>query len=334
VQQFSIYVAQDGIFEISLCSTAFIDSTLSIGDCDLVNFSASSNPDSAGVSPISGEIDATGMAYSFLSTDPLNIETYAFQYYTTAEPVPLDSVLNSGEPNDSAYGGPAQTLATLEVEGQFVYWIGTANNQPVYAPLVNATVRIWDSDSWCGDDELLGVTITDNTGRFSLAVSNGDCTGTADVYAQALLENSHVLVSDMTLQGGVVQYKFGTDVHEDAGAGSLDVGVYRIPGPGFNQRACLVFDHINRAWAGVLAAGYKMRPTRVWYGSYTSFLAYDDPDDTATYYSSPNIIIGEPLDANSFDVCAHEYGHAVMDWFEDNPDGSACQPAFLQWNLQ
>ncbi len=211
------------------------------------------------------------------------------------------------------------TLATLTVQGRYVYWVGTDEyNNAIYAPLVNATVRIWDSDSFCGSDDLLGVTATNNQGYYSIAVENGDCSGTVDVYAQALLENGHILVSDRDLQGGVVQYKFNTSVHDDAGSGTLDVGTYRIEGPGFTQRACIVFDNLNRGWSGVYAAGYNMRTVRAFYGSFVSFLTNE------TYYSSPAIYIGHAADANSFDVCVHEYGHAVSDWFDDLSSSNPC----------
>ncbi len=319
VHEYSVQATLAGIYEATLCSFVFNDTTSAFSDCVLLNISVSADPDSAGESPLSGETSLDGTAYAIFTSDPINVQPYEFEFYTPMDPVPFDSVPNPGEPNDSAYGGPAAPLGTLTVEGRYVYWTGVdASNQPVYAPLVNATVRIWDSDSFCGDDELLGVTSTSSAGYYSIAVDNGDCTGTADVYAQALPENGHILVTDRDLSGGVVQYKFNTGVHDDAGSGILNLGTYRIEGPGFNQRACLVFDHLNRGWAGVYAAGYNVRTVRAFYGSFVSFLT------DGTFYSSPAIVIGDALDANSFDVCVHEYGHAVQEWFGDNPEGNPC----------
>ncbi len=318
IHQYSAQALNPGFYEVSLCGLMVNDSTSAWSDCDLLNLQVSADPDSAGATSLSGETWPNGTCHAYYTAYSINVVPYPHDYVAMA-PVPFDSVPNPGEPNDSLYGGPAVPLATLTVQGRYVYWLGVdGNGQPEYAPLVNATIRIWDSDSFCGDDELLGVTATNAEGRYSLAVDNGDCTGTVDVYAQALPENNQVRVLERALNGGHVQYKFNTAVHEDAGSGTLDLGTYRVEGPGYNQRACLLFDHVNVAWIAVSEVGYNTPQTLAYYGPLVDRVI----DGSA--FNEPNHIEIDGPAAESFDTCVHEFAHVVTYFTDDNPVGNPC----------
>lgn len=328
VHQYSVVAGSEGIYEIHLCSSSIIDTTSTINDCALLNILVSSNPDSMGVTALSRVTLPDGSSLLTLESESITVEDDDFPYYVEMAPMPIDSIPNRGEPNDSLYGGPALALGTITVTGRVVYGRQFYDGGSILiVPLVNATINIWDSDTYCGTDDLIGQVLTDSDGYYSKTVSNGDCSGTADIYVEIRLDNENSHVVDF-FPGSVnnLPYKFYTPTYDDAGSGTLYMGTFLAGGSGssFAQHACNVFDALNKAWSFVHAAGstYDMRPVTAQYGSHTTAFL-DEANHTDTYYDGPDIVIAEPENFDLWTV-GHEYGHAVQDFFGDNISGSSC----------
>ena len=327
VQQYSVSAANSGIYEISLTSSVFVDSTQTMGASDFLNLCVSTDPDSMGVTARCAQALPDGSMLTLEAPGTITLQDYELPF-VQMDAASYDSIPSVGEAEDAAYGGPDQTVGQLTVTGRFMYWVGNTANGPVYAPLVNATVFIMDNDHYCGTDDELARIATNSQGYYTATVPNGDCDGTVDVYAKAQLDNSHIHVSDRDLNGGATGYKFYTSVHDDAGSGTLDLGTFICGGSaaGYSQRACSAFVDLNAAWSALYASGYSMFELRAWYGPGVTLYVDDGSHDVHTFYQPEynQIVLGDPLRAAYFDDVVHEYGHAVQDMFGDLTSSSTC----------
>lgn len=288
VSSFQVLSENEGLFHARAQFAAMIAGAVVGGDNDVVWINVSTDPDSQGVSvttQLSGSLVAT-------SEEP---GAYNFSEYIPIAPSPMDSSTSVGEGND---GSPA---ALSDVSVRLVYYNHITQQ---LEPIVNLTVELWDDDQLigCGDDDFLGREVTDDEGWVVFPdVDTGDCLlGQIDPYIFARLDNSVVYILGVDGHIGYIRKYFPVV------GGNFNFGTYEIPRGSDLGYACAAFDNINKLWTLLHLAGRSMPRVRV-----------DLNADQTEFLQSPARIRLDMSDAETFDVVGHEYGHAVMHWFND-----------------
>ncbi|MFL6604760.1 MAG: hypothetical protein ACJ8R9_25970 [Steroidobacteraceae bacterium] len=162
-----------------------------------------------------------------------------------------------------------------------------------WKPLVNASINIWDDDTF--GDEHLGTLVSDWDGRWTFSVNNDDgwLQDGRDVYFTYELANTRL---NLTQCSG--DYRWHSDTHDDSADGSvIDFGDWTV-GSG-EMNSLIVWNALNRAWNHVTTVG----------GQDPGLIKACFPASaTATGGTTLGVAAGD-FDG---DGITHEYGHALM----------------------
>jgi hypothetical protein len=162
-----------------------------------------------------------------------------------------------------------------------------------WKPLVNASVSVWDEDTF--SDEYLGSVATDWSGNWSMSVNNDDgwFQDGRDIYYTFKLENTRWRVKS----SGGDTYEWKSGVHDDLSDGSVvDFGSETA---GDNTNTLQIWSTINLAWNHAVVAG----------GQDPGFVDSVYPS-SGTFYNGSLNVLGSDNDGP--DSITHEYGHALM----------------------
>lgn len=252
--------------------------------------------------------------------------------------------------NTSLEKGKSKTFSTNTVQSQVCVTVTGnlyyENSGGQYVPLPNATVDIWEEDTF--SDDYLTSTITDQSGHFSVSLCDNDGLGDShlELYAILATANDRVRVLNYTQPGesyGFNAFWWATGVIE-TGGGTVDYGNLLISSDVLNRGGAKIFDNIQRAWSASVARGFNPSYTPVVYPAPTSQC---DGSSCYSYQTFPSTSLGaiylqsgEWLNGNE-DIAYHEYGHALMhrayaDAWHPNTDGGnhnqLTQPVGFAWN--
>ncbi len=252
--------------------------------------------------------------------------------------------------NTSLKNEKSKTLSTNSVQSRVCVTVtGTLyyeNSSGEYVPLPNATVDIWEDDTF--SDDYLTSTITNQNGHFSVSLCDDDgiFDSHLEIYAILATINDRVGVLNYTQPGGPNGFNpfwWATWVIE-TGGGTVDYGNLLIGGDVLNRGGAKIFDNAQRAWSASVARGFNPSYTPIVYPSPTSqcggsscysFQTFPGTSLGAIYLQS-----GDWLNGNE-DIAYHEYGHALMHrafanvWYPNTGDGNhnqVTQPAGFAWS--
>jgi hypothetical protein len=180
----------------------------------------------------------------------------------------------------------------ITVRGRIVY----QDFEGTWRPLVNASVNLFDDDTF--GDEHLGTTVTDWDGRWSFSVNNDDgiFQNGRDIYYRFNLGNARFDVRD----DGGDQYRWQSSVHEDLNDGSIvDFGDETASS---DMAALQVFGFLNLGWNHITTAG----------GRDPGFIASRYPMTNSRWLPGAERLEIATADNDSPDTVLHEYGHGLM----------------------
>jgi hypothetical protein len=197
------------------------------------------------------------------------------------------------DPALSPYYVDAVPLATaakpLEVRGRLFF----QDFDGVFRPIVNATVQLWDEEY--SGAELLGVTLSDGAGSWSISIDNNDgvAEGGRDLFFTAELANSRV---SLTKCPG--RHRWASTVFNNV----PDVAVinFAFNAPGDGSSAATVFSLLNQSWNHTVATG----------GQDPGPLDACFPAETTGV--TPEGLLKVQASDFASDHIPHEYGHFVM----------------------
>lgn len=213
--------------------------------------------------------------------------------------------------------GKVQSIAPIiDLRGQVIYedwYTNTSCNPPtnpcilVSSGLPNAT--IWVIESVPGYDAVIGTTVTDDNGNWSLVL--GSTYEGSDVYYMVILDNENFNVHDAAGREYVMVSSIRT------ATGTVNFGQEAIT---INTEAAQVFSTVNRGWNHIVTEG----------GQDPGFVAVQYPDfclssksEEISCWSSGLEVVRLTAETNMGpDVILHEYGHALMYYaFGQTPGG-------------
>jgi hypothetical protein len=167
-----------------------------------------------------------------------------------------------------------------------------------WRPLVNASVNLYDDDTF-GDDHL-GTTATDWNGNWSFSVNNDDgfLQNGRDVYYTFHLGNTrwHVRDSDGD------NYVWQSATHSNVSDGS--VVDYGTETGSTNPESMQIFAVINLGWNHIVVAG----------GQDPGHVEIRFPESTTAWFPSQELVKVQMGYSDGPDVTLHEYGHALMQY--------------------
>lgn len=175
-------------------------------------------------------------------------------------------------------------------------------------PLVNATVRVYDDDTF--GDETLATLATDWNGNWSVTVNNDDgwLQDGRDIYYKFETSNTRFRVQDCN--GIDSTYKWKSATHDNLSEGTnLNFGTETA---GSDADTLIVFNMLNTAWnhattVGARDPGFVDSCYPVTDGTHWDRF-WEEIDYEEQFIDGPNVM-------------HHEYAHAIM-WFgygDDNP---------------
>jgi len=175
----------------------------------------------------------------------------------------------------------------------------------VNVPMANVTMQVWDSDTVSPDD-LLGTTMTDANGNYSITVVNGDGPfgGGVDVYLYVYSKYANTSMIQLVPdgEGGFVPFNYAWR--------SPTVGDITSPTYAMNFG---ITDQAEEAaaWMGASRATYLVNSST---GRTLSYVEVRYPGlQSGTFFNpSAGFINIDPNDSDSPETVAHEYAHAVM----------------------
>lgn len=244
----------------------------------------------------------------------------------------------------------SKTLSVNSVQSQVCVTVtGTlyyqdSNGQSV--PLPNATIEVWEDDTF--DDDYLTSTITNQSGYFSVSLCDDDglFDSHLEIYVIAGAVCDRVRVMNYTQPGG--NTGFNTFAWPswivETGGGTVNYGNLIIAGNTLNRGGAKIFDNMQRAWSASVAQGFNPSYTPVVYPAPTSQCG---GSSCYTFQTFPGTSLGSIwLQAGEWvngyeDVSYHEYGHALMHrafsnaWYPNTGGGSHTvfpQPAGFAWS--
>lgn len=236
------------------------------------------------------------------------------------------------------------------MNGTFYY----QNSAGQYIPLVNATVEIWESDTF--EDDYLTSVITNQNGEFSISLCDNDgiFDSNLEIYAIGTTANEKVKVLNYTEPGGpygFAPFAWATWV-EETGGGTVNFENLIIGAGMMNSGGAKIFDNMQKGWSASVNRGFDPSYTPTVYPldcAGTSFYAFSgwtnpfDGCDFSTWGTGLGAIYmqsEEWINGNE-DVSYHEYGHALMhrafsdEWYPDTDGGShdvIPQPQGFAWS--
>lgn len=235
-----------------------------------------------------------------------------------------------------------QSTVCVTVNGSFFYEASDGQ----YVPLANATVEIWEDDTF--SDDYITSTTTDQNGHFSVYLCDNDgiFDSHLELYAIAATANDRVRVLNYTQPGGPYgfnSFAWSTWIIE-TGGGTIDYGNLLISNGTMNRGGAKIFDNMQKAWSASVAKGFNPSYTPIVYPSPTSQCG---GSSCYSYQTFPGTSLGviymqteEWINGNE-DVSYHEYGHALMhraysnEWYPNTGGGDHevfPQPAGFAWS--
>ncbi len=180
----------------------------------------------------------------------------------------------------------------ITVRGRLVY----QDFEGTWRPLVNASVNLFDDDTF--GDEHLGTTVTDWNGNWSFTVNNDDgfLQNGRDIYYEFHLGNTRWDVRDADGD----DYVWQSAVHDDLSDGSVvDFGDETGSTDG---EAMQVFAVLNLGWNHITTAG----------GQDPGMIKARYPTTGSFFSPSAETVNIDTADNDGPDTILHEYGHALM----------------------
>lgn len=237
-----------------------------------------------------------------------------------------------------------QSTVCVTVNGTLYY----EDSGGQYVPLANASVEIWEDDTFF--DDYLTSTITDQSGHFSVYLCDDDgiFDSHLELYAVLLTMNDRIAVLNYTQPGGssgFSPFKWATWTIE-TGGGTIDYGNILISNGTMNRGGAKIFDNMQKAWSASVSKGFNPSYTPIVYPSPIDICG----SDGASCYSYQNwpwtaygvIYMQSDRWVNGHeDVSYHEYGHALMhraysnEWYPNTGGGDHeifPQPAGFAWS--
>jgi hypothetical protein len=178
----------------------------------------------------------------------------------------------------------------ITVRGRLTY----LDFEGTWRPLVNASVNLYDDDTF--GDEHLGTTTTNWNGEWSFSVNNDDgwLQNGRDIYYRFHLGNTRWDVHD----SGGSQYVWQSAVHNDLSDGA--VVDYGNETGSTDPTAMQVFGIINLGWNHITSVG----------GQDPGYIEVRHP--TSSSFHSGGVVNIAGSDNDGPDVILHEYGHGLM----------------------
>lgn len=212
------------------------------------------------------------------------------------------------ENNNSIIKNYEITTATkVEVTGNltqkiYEYWGDTPSNIPVEG----IKVKIIDDDVIFND--VLDTVYTDATGNFSAIINNQTSESGCDIFLEIELDNSVVVVKDLSLIPSIYSWKSAT--HKDFINPKLDFGSINISDKSTALDGAMnIFYWINYGNDFYKSNSYTgNQPTKV-------TLRWEDGVGEGSYQSGTSIYMnGSSSDKDQYDtsIVFHEYGHFIM----------------------
>ncbi len=169
-------------------------------------------------------------------------------------------------------------------------------------PAVSVSVEVWNDNEYdnpSSSDELLGTTVTDSWGCFSLwGLDNYDEDGTADPYLIWRTQNDSWTVT-RPIPGTIYQWYSSMIIRDVRDDFTVDFGDDFFDDNTADVQAMWCFQYINLGWNTAQSVGPYPDPVWCYY-----------PSDSA-YFTGGNIYISWTY-ADAIDVVNHEYAHALM----------------------
>lgn len=163
-----------------------------------------------------------------------------------------DDTTESAKENNSPNKIPSspnsvQSTVCVTVNGTLYY----EDSDGQYVPLPNASVEIWEDDTF--SDDFITSTITDQSGHFSVYLCDDDgiFDSHLELYAVLVTMNDKVAVLNYTQPGGPYgfnPFKWATWTIE-TGGGSIDYGNILISNGTMNRGGAKIFDNMQKAWS-------------------------------------------------------------------------------------
>jgi hypothetical protein len=182
-----------------------------------------------------------------------------------------------------------------------------------YRGVPMSTIEIWDDD-YLGDD-LLWTGVSDNSGYFSVTLSNHDGGGAngQDIYVKAFTTSDHARV--IVLNGGT--YGLETGVYQDVpDESTLNVG--NMAAPDAANSAWIVYSNLVYCWNTLMNGGPGYSVTQVkaaWNLGHSSDYGWgccQGPNGPSHYGTIAEEIHLRSDDGQDTDTILHECGHHVM----------------------
>lgn len=260
-----------------------------------------------------------------------------------------DDTTESAKENNSPNKIPSspnsvQSTVCVTVNGTLYY----EDSDGQYVPLPNASVEIWEDDTF--SDDFITSTITDQSGHFSVYLCDDDgiFDSHLELYAVLVTMNDKVAVLNYTQPGGPYgfnPFKWATWTIE-TGGGSIDYGNILISNGTMNRGGAKIFDNMQKAWSASVSKGFNPSYTPIVYPSPIDICGsvgsscYSHQDWPWNAYGVIYMQSDDWVNGNE-DVSFHEYGHALMhraysnEWYPNTGDGSHTQfpqPAGFAWS--
>lgn len=237
-----------------------------------------------------------------------------------------------------------QSTVCVTANGTLYY----EDNEGQYVPLANASVEIWEEDTF--SDDYITSTITNQSGNFSVYLCDDDgiFDSHLELYAVLVTMNDRVAVLNYTQPGGSYgfnPFKWATWTIE-TGGGSIDYGNILISNGTMNRGGAKIFDNMQKAWSASVSKGFNPSYTPIVYPSPIDICGsagsscYSYQNWPWTAYGVIYMQSDDWLNGNE-DVSYHEYGHALMhraysnEWYPNTGGGdheTFPQPAGFAWS--
>ncbi len=241
------------------------------------------------------------------TADP--VEAHFEEDVPLPEPMPATQPRIPGKPAEPAPVAPAvkrgkDRAASIVANGRFTYM----DDNGIRRGVRNATVEVFNKNSFPVLDELCGRGITDGNGNFSIGGSCGDLFDGPDVFARIVLNNSAVEVKPDSIFAG--SYTFNSARLNNSASGTLNFGTITITN---NQGAYQAHNVVMRAHQFMGAAPVSESLPKVtvnWpYSGSTSFY---NSVFKALYLRGTEAFGDEG-------VLYHEYGHHILNTKAESP---------------